>query len=221
MKKILLILILPLFLLIILSGFFVARAQTTPTITGLTATGSAKQNVIVSWTAFSGAQSYQITRDKTVVGTSSTNSFTDNDTATTEGNHNYTINALDSAGKTIASGTFSINKLGATVVASTTTPPVTAPSSIAAPDVNDIHFSGRDSSIPDFISRLIEYLFGFVAALAVIAIVYSGVMMITAGADTTKAENAKKNLTWAIIGLVLAVSAYFLITLIINRLNTI
>lgn len=47
------------------------------------------------------------------------------------------------------------------------------------------------------------WLLGFMGIFAVAAIIYSGIMYITSGGDSAQAENAKKNLTWAIIGTVI------------------
>lgn len=49
----------------------------------------------------------------------------------------------------------------------------------------------------------LDWVLWIATALLVVAIVYSGVMYITSGGDPTKAETAKKNLIWAIIGLVI------------------
>lgn len=64
---------------------------------------------------------------------------------------------------------------------------------------------------------IINWFLGFASVLAVAAIVYSGVMYITAGGDTSNADAAKKNLVWAITGIVVILLSY----LIINWLNTI
>lgn len=52
--------------------------------------------------------------------------------------------------------------------------------------------------------------------LALIALIYSGILYITAGGDQTKAEKAKKNLTWAIIGVLVTFMAYIIIEWINN-----
>lgn len=54
-------------------------------------------------------------------------------------------------------------------------------------------------------------IFAFLAAAAFIGIVYSGMMMITAGGDASKMEAGKKNLFWSIIGVVIIILSYFII----------
>lgn len=62
---------------------------------------------------------------------------------------------------------------------------------------------GKFSSIRDLLLGAVTWILGFCGALAVIAIIYSGYMYMTAGGDPAKAESAKKNLVWAITGIVI------------------
>lgn len=66
----------------------------------------------------------------------------------------------------------------------------------------------------ELIMAIINWLLSLLGALAVVAIVYSGLMYITAGSDTAKSENAKKNLTWAIIGIVVIMVSFVLVTIV-------
>ena len=56
--------------------------------------------------------------------------------------------------------------------------------------------------------------------LALIALIYSGIMYMTAGGDEAKAEKAKKNLMWAIIGVLITLMAFIIIRWI-NNITTI
>ena len=53
-------------------------------------------------------------------------------------------------------------------------------------------------------------IFAFLAVMSFIGIIYSGVMMITAGGDATKFAAGKKNLVWSIIGIIIVVLSYFI-----------
>lgn len=67
-----------------------------------------------------------------------------------------------------------------------------------------------------FILRLIAGgLLYFAAPLAVIMIVFIGIDMNIGGADSEKIEQAKKNITWLIIGLILIIMSYSLVKLVI------
>ena len=61
------------------------------------------------------------------------------------------------------------------------------------------------------VMTIISLIFAFLAAMAFIGIVYSGVMMITAGGDATKFATGKKNLLWSIIGIVVVTLSYFIL----------
>lgn len=71
---------------------------------------------------------------------------------------------------------------------------------------------GTDTSnYGTLIMDIIGLIFAFLAAMAFIGIVYSGVMMITAGGDATKFAAGKKNLIWSMIGVIVVVLAYFIL----------
>lgn len=53
----------------------------------------------------------------------------------------------------------------------------------------------------------IQYLLTLIAMVAVVVIVYAGLTMVMAGGDDGKVGNAKKMVTYAVIGLVLAILA--------------
>lgn len=72
------------------------------------------------------------------------------------------------------------------------------------------------SDIPSFLNHGMGWLLGIVGFLAVIAVIYSGFMYITSGGDSGQAETAKKNFTWAVIGMVL-VGLSAVITQVVNN----
>jgi heme A synthase len=65
----------------------------------------------------------------------------------------------------------------------------------------------------------LNWLLPFAGILAAAAVVYSGVMYITASGNSEKTEKAKKNLTWSIIGVILVVLSAAIITWINTILN--
>jgi len=56
----------------------------------------------------------------------------------------------------------------------------------------------------------------FAAPVGVIMIASAAFQMVTGGADSEQIEQAKKNLTWAVIGLVLIILSYSLVRFVIN-----
>lgn len=63
---------------------------------------------------------------------------------------------------------------------------------------------------------IINWLLGLTGAVAIVAVVYSGIMYMTAGGDVTKAEAARKNLIWAITGIVIIVLSFVIVNLVIT-----
>jgi len=61
---------------------------------------------------------------------------------------------------------------------------------------------------------VIKYLIGLAAALAVIAIMIGGYQYLTAYGDTEQHKKATKTIMWAVLGLVLCITAYAIVTLV-------
>lgn len=83
------------------------------------------------------------------------------------------------------------------------------------------------TDLPSLIMVVINWLLGIAGALAVIAIIYSGFMYITAsgdiakpGGNATQAMKAKKNLVWAIIGVVVILLCFMIVTWVGRLLST-
>ncbi len=56
----------------------------------------------------------------------------------------------------------------------------------------------------------------FAAPIAVIVITIAGLQMVTGGAQSEKLEQSKKNLTWAVIGLLLIILSYSAVKFVIQ-----
>lgn len=87
------------------------------------------------------------------------------------------------------------------------------------PNINQIRFplSLLDNKQPiDIVLIFINWLLFICTGIAVLAIVYSGVMYIMAGNDPNRAAAAKKNLTWSIIGLVVIMLGLVILNTIKN-----
>lgn len=56
----------------------------------------------------------------------------------------------------------------------------------------------------------------FAAPLGIIFIVLSGLQMVVYGAESDKLEQAKKNLTWSIVGLLVIIMSYSLVRIVIE-----
>lgn len=71
--------------------------------------------------------------------------------------------------------------------------------------------STKIKSVQEGIAVVISWMLWLMGVLAMIAIVYSGIMYMTAGGDSAKAETGRKNLTWAIIGLVIVILSFAMV----------
>jgi hypothetical protein len=66
------------------------------------------------------------------------------------------------------------------------------------------------------ITRIIAFVAG---AAAVVIIILSGLQYINSGGDATKATQARNGIIYALVGLIVIISAQFIIGLVISRIN--
>ncbi len=74
------------------------------------------------------------------------------------------------------------------------------------------------TSADTVISNVITFLFVLAAVLAVIFLIWGGIKYITASGDKTKVTAARQTIVGAIIGIVIAFSALFIINFVITFL---
>lgn len=67
------------------------------------------------------------------------------------------------------------------------------------------------------LSRALTMLFGTIAAVAVITLMIAAINFATAGSDTEKISRSKKSIIYALVGLVIAVSAEVIVLTLIGR----
>lgn len=74
----------------------------------------------------------------------------------------------------------------------------------------------RNSSgnITEIISRVILWLLGVLALVATAVIIYAGVLLTFNGGNEKRVAQAKSTLLWAIVGLVVAIGAFAMVTII-------
>lgn len=68
--------------------------------------------------------------------------------------------------------------------------------------------------IPIVINNVINAALVFAGIVALVFIIYGGVQYITSNGDQAKVDNAKKTITWAIVGLILIFLSFFIVNLI-------
>lgn len=72
----------------------------------------------------------------------------------------------------------------------------------------------NSGDISELITKLINWLLMIIAMAATVVIIYAGVMLVFNQGNESRIKSAKTTLTWAIIGLVVAVTAFALVNII-------
>jgi len=75
---------------------------------------------------------------------------------------------------------------------------------------------GVTTDLEDAILNLTNWILGFVSMIAVLAIIWGGVMYIGSTGDENKATTGKHIITYALLGLVVAGIAYALVNVIVS-----
>ena len=84
----------------------------------------------------------------------------------------------------------------------------------------DMTNSGGGSAkqdLPDIITTIINVMLFIAGALAVIMIIYGGIRYITAHGDEKQVKVAKDTIIYSVVGLIIAIIAYALVSFIFNR----
>jgi hypothetical protein len=71
----------------------------------------------------------------------------------------------------------------------------------------------------ELIGGIITYLMGLVGILAVAALVWGGIMYMTSAGSEERVKQAKNIITYAIIGLVVAVLSYIIVNTVIQAIG--
>lgn len=98
--------------------------------------------------------------------------------------------------------------------ASVTVPTIPKPDLLPGPDetTNQLEVQSyfRNQAIPTFISGIL----GLISGLALLALIYSGVRFLTAYGEEEAITSAKKIATWSILGFVLALLSYAIVSIV-------
>jgi hypothetical protein len=78
---------------------------------------------------------------------------------------------------------------------------------------------GTSARISTIAASLIETILGFLGIIFVVLIIISGFQWMTAQGNEEKIEKAKKNITNAVIGLLIIVAAYSITYFVFNLIN--
>lgn len=92
----------------------------------------------------------------------------------------------------------------------------TLDSSTSTTSSNTTCSGSGESSIRHLVSTVVSILSLIIGIASIIVIIISGLNFITAGGDSNKVASAKSTLIYALVGVVVAVSAQFLVHFAIN-----
>lgn len=69
------------------------------------------------------------------------------------------------------------------------------------------------------ITNIINFFLGLLGLIAVAFLIYAGIMMVTAGGDEAAIGKAKKIITFAVVGIVIILLSYTIITFVTTALG--
>lgn len=81
-------------------------------------------------------------------------------------------------------------------------------------EMKDKSIDGKDG----LIKTVVNVLLWAVGILSVIMIIFSGLRYITSAGDASKTKSAQSTLTYSVVGLIVAIMAYAIVNMVINRL---
>lgn len=94
-------------------------------------------------------------------------------------------------------------------------PLIPKPGTLPGPSpITDTGVNHERYLITDLIPTLVRGAINLLAGITIIAIMYGGIQYLTAFGDDTKLENAKKNIIYALIGLLIAMFSYTIVRII-------
>lgn len=76
---------------------------------------------------------------------------------------------------------------------------------------------GENVTIITIIARVIKFVLGIVGVLALIMIIYGGILWMTSGGNVEQVKKGKNTLVWAILGLAIVFFAYSIVTFVIKK----
>lgn len=94
--------------------------------------------------------------------------------------------------------------------------PVATPSS----NISASGLPGNPIALDQLFANLLKDIFIGLALVAFLALLWSGVMYITAGGDAAKAEKARKSIMYTLLGVVLAMLAYGIVVYVTKTVST-
>lgn len=84
---------------------------------------------------------------------------------------------------------------------------------------SDKPIAAASGTLGQNITLLINYFLGILGLIAVGFLIYSGVLMVTAGGDEQQISKARKIITYAVIGIVIILLSWTIVTFVASALG--
>lgn len=75
------------------------------------------------------------------------------------------------------------------------------------------------AGIGEAVITIINYVLGFLGLVAVVLIIYGGILMVTSAGNEEGVTKAKKIITWSAVGIVLIILSYSIVQFITNVIS--
>jgi len=72
--------------------------------------------------------------------------------------------------------------------------------------------TGWNADPKSVVERVITYALFFIGAIALVFVIYGGVLYITSGGDSEKTTKARNTLMYAVLGIIVVVISYAIVT---------
>ncbi len=79
--------------------------------------------------------------------------------------------------------------------------------------------NGQELTFTSLVEQVLNLLVIIVIVAAVIYLILNGLKFVTSGGDASKAQEAQKGITYAIIGIIIAVTAGIMVNFVLEKLN--
>lgn len=92
------------------------------------------------------------------------------------------------------------------------------PSHVLA-DVNPYQYNPDPIGLPDVVSSIVSLMWYIFSGLTVIMFIVAGVLFMTAQGDPEKLRAARSSVIWGVVGIVVAIIAYSILSILGNALE--
>jgi len=79
--------------------------------------------------------------------------------------------------------------------------------------------TGGQTSARDLVLTFLNFFLGFLGLLAVIMVIYGGILYVTAGGEPDKADKGKKIIMYAVVGIVIILLSFALVYTVLGGLG--